>query len=96
MHDTLFSAPSEWDTTEATARAAFTGYAKDIGLDTARFETCMVEARHRPGIEANMAEGRRMGVTGTPTFIVNGKLLVGAQPTEVFQRVLDRELKQQP
>jgi protein-disulfide isomerase len=37
-----------------------------------------------------------MGVTGTPAFIINGKILAGAQPTEVFRRVLDRELKQQP
>lgn len=96
MHPKLFNAPSEWDTTEATARAAFAGYARDIGLDTLRFDACMAEGRYRPGIEANMAEGRRMGVTGTPTFIVNGKLLVGAQETEIFQRVLDRELKQQP
>jgi protein-disulfide isomerase len=96
MHDTLFSAPSEWDTTEATAREVFAVYAERIGLDTPRFDDCMAQGRYRAGISSNMAEGRRMGVTGTPTFIVNGKLLVGAQTAEVFQRVLDREIKQQP
>lgn len=96
MHDTLFNAPSEWDTTEETARAVFAGYAQDLGLDTVRFDDCMAQGRYRPGIATNMAEGRRMGVTGTPTFIVNGKLLVGAQTAEIFQRVLDREIKHQP
>jgi protein-disulfide isomerase len=96
MHAVLFAEPSEWDTTEDIARAAFAEYASGIGLDTARFDACMAEGRYRPAVEANIAEGRRMGVTGTPAFIINGKILAGAQPTEVFRRVLDRELKQQP
>jgi protein-disulfide isomerase len=96
MHAALFTAPSEWDTTEEMARVAFAGYAANIGLDPERFDTCMTEGRYRPGIDRNIAEGRRMGLSGTPMFVVNGKLLAGAQPVEVFRRVLDRELKQQP
>ena len=96
MHATLFAAPSEWDTTEDAARAAFGLYAGKLGLDAARFESCLAEGRYRPDVEANMAEGRRLGVTGTPAFIINGKIMAGAQPVEVFQRVLNRELKQQP
>ncbi len=96
MHRTLFAAPSEWDTTEEAARAAFTRYAVDLGLDGARFDSCMAGGGYQPDILANMAEGRRLGVTGTPAFIVNGKIMAGAQETEVFRRVLDRELNQEP
>jgi protein-disulfide isomerase len=96
MHGALFTAPSEWDTTEEAARAAFTRYAADLGLDGARFDSCMADGHYQPDILANMAEGRRLGVTGTPAFIVNGKIMAGAQETEVFRRVLDRELNQEP
>ena len=96
MHGALFAAPSEWDTTGEAARAAFKRYAADLGLDGARFDSCMAEGRYQPDILANIAEGRRLGVTGTPAFIVNGKIMAGAQETEVFRRVLDRELNQEP
>ncbi len=39
-----------------------------------------------------MAEGSSVGVTGTPSFVVNGRLLVGAQPFEAFKNVIDDEL----
>ena len=39
-----------------------------------------------------MAEGQSVGVTGTPGFIINGRLLVGAQPFEQFKAVIDDEL----
>jgi protein-disulfide isomerase len=39
-----------------------------------------------------MQEGSRLGVTGTPTFFINGRLLVGNQPIGEFQKVIDREL----
>lgn len=93
MHTELFKAPSAWDTTADTARAAFARYAKQIGLDPAAFDACMSEGRHRPEIETNRAEAQHLGLTATPAFIINGKLLAGAQPYTVFQRALDREIK---
>ncbi len=92
MHTTLFASPSDWDTTEAAAREAFAGYATRLGLETERFVACMTEGRYRDNVDANLAEGRRLGVTGTPAFVINGKFLAGAQPTDIFKRVIDREL----
>ena len=93
MHRALFAAPSEWDTTEQAARSAFERYAREIALDTGAFGACMAEGRYRANVEANFAEGRRLGIGGTPAFIINGKLLTGAQPASVFKRAFDRELK---
>lgn len=92
MHTILFASPSDWDTTEAAAREAFAGYATQLGLETEQFAACMSESRYRDNVDANLAEGRRLGVTGTPAFVINGKFLGGAQPTEIFKRVIDREL----
>ena len=93
MHSALFASPSEWDTTEQAARSSFDRYAGEIGLDPGAFGACMAEGRYRANVEANFAEGRRLGIGGTPVFIINGKLLTGAQPTDVFKRAFDRELK---
>jgi protein-disulfide isomerase len=37
-------------------------------------------------------EGQSLGVTGTPSFVINGRLLVGAQPVDAFKAVIDDEL----
>jgi protein-disulfide isomerase len=43
-------------------------------------------------VQQDIAEGTRLGVTGTPTFFVNGRLLVGAQPLAAFVSVIEGEL----
>ena len=94
MHAALFENAAEWDTTEEAARSAMNGYAEDLALEAVQFASCMEPGSPaRADVESNMAEGRRLGLTGTPSFVINGKLLAGAQPLDVFQRVFDRELK---
>jgi predicted DsbA family dithiol-disulfide isomerase len=73
------------------------GYAKEEKLDVAGFESCLKSGRHLAAIEADMAEGRSAGVSGTPSFVigrvVNGRLegerVVGAQPYMAFAAKLD-------
>jgi protein-disulfide isomerase len=93
MHAALFAAPSEWDTTAATAASAFAGYARQIGLDPAAFGACMAERRYQASVAANVAQGRHLGLTGTPSFIIDGKLLAGEYPFSVFQTAFDHELE---
>jgi len=77
------------------------GYAKEQKLDLARFETCLKSGRHKAAIEADMAEGRNAGVSGTPSFVigrlVDGRLegvrIVGAMPYMMFAQKLDELLK---
>jgi protein-disulfide isomerase len=67
-------------------------YAEDVGLDPKEFAGCLDGGRGKPGVERDLREGTLLGITGTPTFYINGKMLSGAQPEEVFEGVIDKEL----
>ena len=92
MHQALFAAPSEWDTTREAAMTAFGRYAGAIGIASAPFDACITEQRYLANVESNFAEGRYLGITGTPAFVINGKLLAGAHEYAVFERAFDTEL----
>ncbi|HET8647992.1 MAG TPA: thioredoxin domain-containing protein, partial [Vicinamibacteria bacterium] len=62
------------------------------GLDAARFGTCLASNRHDSSIRQAFDQGRELGVTGTPTFFINGRRLVGVRSPEEFGRVIDEEL----
>ncbi len=68
-------------------------YAREVGLDLAKFDQCVVSGKYKEAIQRDIDEGGRLGVNGTPAFFVNGELLSGAQPLEAFSRVVDRELE---
>lgn len=67
-------------------------YAKDLGLDTAKFEADFTNPATRQRVTADAAEVNSLGVTGTPAFLVNGHYLSGAQPFDGFARVINAEL----
>jgi protein-disulfide isomerase len=67
--------------------------AGDLGLDTAAFRECLSSGRYRANLEEDIAEGQRLGVGGTPTFFINGRKLVGAQPFERFKQIIEEELE---
>jgi len=69
-------------------------YASRLSLDRGAFTTCIDTRRFRKNVEADVAEARAMGLRGTPTFLVNGTLLVGAQPIEAFREAIREALKQ--
>ena len=68
-------------------------YAKEMGLDTTRFEKDLVDLQKKKRVEDDMAEAKALGITGTPGFFVNGHYLSGAKPFEEFAAVIDAELK---
>jgi len=68
------------------------GHAQAIGLDVAAFETCRTAPNRGAKIEADMAEAKAAGVTGTPAFVLNGVLLRGLQPPDVLIARIDEEL----
>lgn len=63
-----------------------------MGLDKAKFDDCYDNKKTQAEVKAEMAEGQSLGITGTPSFVINGRLLVGAQPYEQFKAVIDDEL----
>ena len=84
-HDLLF----ERTNVNATA---LKGYAADLKLDDKKFAECLDSGRSRAAVGADVAEGTRLGVSGTPTFFINGTPLVGNVPLADFQRAIEREL----
>lgn len=83
-------------TAPPTLLAAFGGYADQLGIDTTEFEQCLAETERADQINRHLQMGQQLGVTGTPTFFVNNKRIVGAQPTEVFLEVIEKELEGSP
>jgi protein-disulfide isomerase len=66
--------------------------AQATGLDMASFNECVVSGKHQAAVQKDVDEGKRLELTGTPTFFINGRVLTGAQPLEAFVRVIDDEL----
>lgn len=69
------------------------GYAAKIGLSTSKFNSCLDNGDTVSVVSKDMADGSAAGVTGTPTFFINGKMLVGAMPFASFKQIIDEELK---
>src|SRR3989344_5639955 len=86
MHDLLFAQGVQGGV------AGFKQYAKTLGLNTAKFDTCLDSGAMAGEVQKDMADGAAVGIQGTPGFIVNGKLVSGAQPFAVFKQVIDAEL----
>lgn len=86
MHDGMFADQAKLDRDNLIATA------KKIGAKDAEFKACLDSDKYKGAIEADMAEGQKLGIKSTPTFFINGKLVSGAQPLEVFSEVIDEEL----
>lgn len=86
MHDAMFADQTKLDKDNLLATA------KKIGVKEADFKSCLEATKHKAVIDNDMAEGQKLGIKSTPTFFINGKLVSGAQPVEVFSEVIDEEL----
>lgn len=86
-HDKLFAAQPDFE------RADLIRYATDLGLSREAFERCLDSRRFAAAVEADVAQARALGVRSTPTFFINGRPFVGAQPIENFRSVIDDALR---
>jgi protein-disulfide isomerase len=86
MHDHLFANQNKLapEDLKAAARA--------IGLNGATFDHCLDSGQHSGEWAKDLADGQAYGITATPSFFINGRLLTGAQPLERFVQVIDDEL----
>jgi protein-disulfide isomerase len=84
-HDALFKAPAltEANVVEITVAA---------GADKTKLEACLADGHIKGMIDEDMTAGGDVGVSGTPAFFVNGRMLSGAQPLERFKSIIDDEL----
>ncbi len=67
--------------------------AKDLGADSSKFDACLDGGTYADKVAAEVTEGQGLGVSGTPSFFINGIMLVGAQPQSAFEAIIDAELK---
>lgn len=86
MHDRLFAEPKKRDGSD------FDRMAQELGLDVARFHRDMTSPAAEGEVKRQISLCRSLGVRGTPTFFLNGRMMTGAQPIERFVEVIDEEL----
>jgi protein-disulfide isomerase len=86
LHELLFAHRDALD------RSSIEGYARSVGLDMARFDRDLDGQDLEARVDAELALAEPLHVEGTPTFFVNGRRLVGAQPLDAFKTAVDRAL----
>lgn len=86
-HDLLYLAVPDF------SRDDLVRYAGRLSLDRDAFATCLDTRQSRKQVEADVSEGRALNLRGTPTFLVNGKPLVGAQPVEALREAIREALR---
>ena len=86
MHDAMFSDQAKLDAANLKASAS------KAGLDAKKFDACFDAKSGAAGIKADQTQGEQLGVSGTPTFFVNGREMVGMESAKGFSDVIDEEL----
>jgi protein-disulfide isomerase len=87
MHDKMFA------NNTALTRDDLDKYAKEIGLDMAKFAKDMDDPKLKEEVLSDQKQANALGASGTPTFFINGRQLVGAVPFEQFKPLIEEEIK---
>lgn len=88
MHGLIFEGQTDWEGL-ADAKSTFATYADQLGVN---IRSCQGDDSILTAVQDDLALANSVGATGTPTFFINGELLVGAQPYASFQQVIDEQL----
>jgi protein-disulfide isomerase len=91
MHDLIFSNQNEW-AGNGQHIELFKSMAGEIEIAQEAFVECLDSGRYADAVNTDLAEGRSFGVTGTPSFFINGQRIVGAQSFQVFQQIIESML----
>jgi protein-disulfide isomerase len=84
-HNMLFKGTDLYDDT-------LKDYAAQLGLDAKKFEACLNSGAMAGPVRQNFEEGRAVGVTGTPSFIINGEKHVGLNTLDAFKQIIDAKI----
>jgi protein-disulfide isomerase len=85
-HDKLYAGGTDVSSEKLKALA------EEAKLDLSAFDQCLTSRKHQAAVQKDVEEATRLGVTGTPAFFINGRLVSGSQPLETFVRVIEEEL----
>ena len=75
MYQRMFETQEQWGESAEDQSAVFRGFAEDLGLDMAAFDAAVADPATQERIELDVADGEALGVGGTPTFFLDGKVL---------------------
>lgn len=89
MYDRLFQGQAEWGHQDSSQEDVFFGYAEDMGLDMERFRASYEDPATLERIERDQADGEAAGVSGTPTFFLDGEKLEVSGIDELIDRFED-------
>jgi protein-disulfide isomerase len=87
MHDAMFANQAKLGKDDLVTTAA------GLGMDKDKFKSCLDTGKYKDEVQKDFADGQKYGVTGTPTFFINGIMMVGARGPESFQEIIDQELE---
>ena len=88
MHDLLFARSPKLD------RDSLIAYAGELGLDVAKFTKALDGGAHAAEIDRDLALAQSIDLYNTPTFLINGRQVVGERPFDYFKKIIDEELAQ--
>ncbi len=91
FHDLLFDKQDTWGNI-SNPKDTFVADAISLGMDGTKFAACYDGSDAKKRVDYDESEGNAAGVNSTPTFIINGQKIVGAQPFEEFKKVIDAKL----
>lgn len=93
MHDKLYETQEAWSNKD-NAPALFEGYAKDLGLDVAKFKADFSAKKNLDRINKGKTDGVAAGVNATPSFFVNGVKVSGVFTADEWTRLLEKEINE--
>jgi protein-disulfide isomerase len=91
MHDALFTTQKSWEGLPSPQKM-FDSLAVAQGVDLPAFQKCVSSHLTKPMIEADIDRATKQGVESTPTFLIGGMMVTGAQPLANFRRAIDSAL----
>lgn len=92
MVDKMFATQLQWGEQQESQAALFRTFAEELGLDMARYDTAITDDSTKKRIRQDVADGKALGVTGTPTFFLNGQKLT-LNSEEEFRQLLNDAMK---
>ena len=90
IHDAIFEKQGEIKV--ADAKETFAGMARNLGVDMKKYDQCVNSEETRQRVASDMSEGKSIGVSGTPTFVVDGFVISGGANIKAIRNALDYRL----
>lgn len=89
MHAKMFESQPQWGERQDSQAPLFRTFAQELGLDLASYDGAVADEETKDRIRKDIADGKALGVTGTPTFFLNGEKLVLNSEEELRQKLAD-------